>query len=50
MNYRPRVSRRPDGIYVAEGMLFHMPGHWQFRFDVQRGDKTERLSSDVEVE
>jgi hypothetical protein len=50
MNYRPRVSRRPDGVFVAEGMLFHMPGQWQLRFDVQRGDKTERLSSDIEVE
>ena len=25
MNYRARVFRKADGIYVAEGLLFHMP-------------------------
>jgi hypothetical protein len=50
MNYRPRVSRRPDGVYVAEGLLFHMPGQWQIRFDVQRGSQSERLSTDIELE
>jgi hypothetical protein len=50
MNYRPRVSRRPDGIYVAEGLLFHMPGQWELRFDVQRGGKSERLSVDIDLE
>jgi hypothetical protein len=50
MNYRPRVVRRPDGVHVADGLLFHMPGRWQIRFDVRRGDRTERLSADTDVE
>jgi len=50
MNYRPRVSRRSDGVYLAEGLLFHMPGHWQLRFDVARDGRTDRLSADVELD
>lgn len=50
MNYRAHVSRRPDGVYVAEGMLFHMPGLWQLMFDVERGGKTERLMKDIDLE
>jgi hypothetical protein len=50
MNYRPRVSRKDDGTYVAEGLLFHMPGQWQLRFDVERGGRTERLSHDIDLQ
>jgi hypothetical protein len=50
MNYRPRVARAGDGVYVAQGLLFHMPGQWQLRFDVDRGGKTQRLSADIELE
>ena len=50
MNYRPRVSSQGDGRYRAEGLLFHMPGSWQFVFDVERPDRTERLTADVVVE
>jgi hypothetical protein len=50
MNYRARVSPRGDGRYRAEGLLFHMPGKWQFVFDVERPGRTERLTADVVVE
>jgi hypothetical protein len=50
MNYRARVFRKPDGIYVAEGLLFHMPGLWQLMFDVERGDRMERLTTDIDLE
>jgi hypothetical protein len=50
MNYRAHVSRRPDGIYVAEGLLFHMPGLWQLMFDVERGGRMERLMQDIDLE
>lgn len=50
MNYRPRVLRIGPGTYMAEGLLFHMPGLWQLRFDVERGGRTERLSYDIELE
>ena len=50
MNYRARVFRKPDGIYVAEGLLFHMPGLWQLMFDVERGGRMERLTTDIDLE
>ena len=50
MNYRARVFRKADGIYVAEGLLFHMPGLWQLMFDVDRGGRMERLTTDIDLE
>jgi hypothetical protein len=50
MNYRARVAPQGDGRYRAEGLLFHMPGKWQFVFDVERAGRTERLTADVTVE
>jgi hypothetical protein len=50
MNYRARVSRQGEGRYLAEGLLFHMPGRWQFVFDVERPARVERLTHDVVVE
>jgi len=50
MNYRARVFRKADGIYVAEGLLFHMPGLWQLMFDVERGGRMERLTTDIDLE
>jgi hypothetical protein len=50
MNYRAKVSPKGDGRYLAEGLLFHMPGHWRLIFDVERGGKTERLTADLNLE
>ena len=50
MNYRARVAPQGEGRYRAEGLLFHMPGKWQFLFDVERPGGTERLTADVLVE
>ena len=50
MNYRARVSPQGDGRYVAEGLLFHMPGHWRLLFDVDGGGRTERLAADIALE
>ena len=50
MNYRARVAPQGDGRYRAEGLLFHMPGKWQFVFDLERPGRTERLTADVVVE
>lgn len=32
MNYKPTVQALGDGRFVAEGLLFHMPGRWRFLF------------------
>ena len=50
MNYRPRVVKKGDGLYVAEGLLFHMPGLWQLMFDVERGGRSDRLMTDIDLE
>jgi hypothetical protein len=50
MNYRPKVSTTSEGRYVAEGFLFHMPGRWELLFDVERGGRTERLSTEILLE
>ena len=50
MNYRAKVSPKGDGRYVAEGLLFHMPGEWRLLFDVERGGKTERLAANLNLE
>jgi hypothetical protein len=50
MNYRARVSTGRDGRYVAEGLLFHMPGRWRLLLDVERGAATERLAADIVLE
>jgi hypothetical protein len=50
MNYRARVSAAGDGRYIAEGLLFHMPGRWQLLFDVERDGRAERLTTDLVLE
>lgn len=49
MNRTPKLSRQPDGSYKAEGMLFHMAGHWELYFDIAQGGRTERAQVDVNL-
>jgi hypothetical protein len=49
MNRVPKLTAQPDGSTRAEGMLFHMPGHWELYFDIAQGGKTERAQVDVEL-
>ena len=50
MNYRPSLAPAGDGRYVADGLLFHMPGRWRLSFDVEREGRRVRLTTDVVVE
>jgi cytochrome c peroxidase len=45
MNYLPTVKSAGPGRWQAEGLMFHMPGKWQFVFFVEG----ERLSRDLIV-
>jgi len=49
MNRVPKISRQPDGSYKAEGMLFHMPGHWELYFDITQSGRTERAQVDIHL-
>ena len=46
MNYRTKVVSMGAGRFRSEGWLFHMPGRWEFLFDIG----TERLTHSVRVE
>ena len=46
MNYRPSLKPMGGGRYRSEGWLFHMPGRWEFLFDVDG----ERLTHSVRIE
>jgi hypothetical protein len=46
MNYLPSVEPMGGGRYRSEGWLFHMPGRWEFRFDIG----AERLTHSVRIE
>jgi len=49
MNYKPTVTREGPGRWRAEGLLLHMPGEWQFRFDLREDGNTERLTDTLVV-
>jgi hypothetical protein len=46
MNYRTKVVSKGAGRFHSEGWLFHMPGRWEFLFDID----TERLTHSVRIE
>ena len=46
MNYAPSVRALGGGRYRSEGWLFHMPGRWEFVFEVGG----ERLTDSVRLE
>ena len=35
MNYKPSIKPLGDGRFRAEGLLWHMSGRWEWRFDVR---------------
>jgi len=45
MNYKPTVKAVGPGRWQAEGLLFHMPGKWEFVFFVEG----ERMSRELIV-
>jgi len=46
MNYRPSVTPQGAGRFRSEGWVFHMPGRWEFMFDVGG----ERLADSLRLE
>ena len=47
MNYKAVVKAGEGGRYLAEGMMFHMPGKWDFIFEVRGGGKADRMTQSV---
>ena len=51
MNYRATVQALGDGRYLAEGLMFHMPGRWRVMFELPAaaGQPALRLAHEIEV-
>jgi YtkA-like len=47
MNYKTSVTATGAGQYRARGLLFHMPGRWEYIFEVRAAGVTERLTTSV---
>ncbi len=50
MNYKTKVTSNGDGKYRAEGLMFHMPGRWEYIFEVRAGGTAgapERMTTSV---
>jgi hypothetical protein len=50
MDYRATVRPQGPGRFVVEGMLLHMPGRWEFSFDLNVGVDRETLRTDVTID
>jgi hypothetical protein len=49
MNRVPKVTRGSGTTWKAEGLLFHMSGHWELYVDITQGAATERAQMDVDL-
>ena len=50
MNYRPSVKSLGQGLYRAEGLMFHMPGRWELVFELRDGATPPlRLAQSLQV-
>jgi hypothetical protein len=49
MNYKPVVKALGNGRFEADGLMLHMPGVWEFRFDIERDGRTERLTRSINL-
>jgi hypothetical protein len=47
MNYKAVVKPAGGGRHDAAGLMFHMPGRWDFIFEVRAAGKTDRMTSTV---
>ena len=49
MNYLPSVVAEGGGRFRADGLLLHMPGRWEFAFDVADAKAREVLRATVDL-
>jgi len=46
MNYAPLLKPLGPGRWRAEGLMFHMPGKWEFVFEIRAAGRTDRVAHD----
>jgi len=49
MNYVPGLKALGPGRWRAEGLMFHMPGKWEFVFEIRAAGKSERLAHEYRL-
>lgn len=47
MNYTPQVTVLGSGRFAVERMVFHMPGLWEIRFEIEFEDRTVSYTHEV---
>jgi hypothetical protein len=47
MNYKPSLKPLGGGRWRAEGLLWHMSGRWELRFDVLHAGAKRSLTRDI---
>jgi hypothetical protein len=50
MNYVPSMQIVAEGLYRAEGLMLHMPGRWEFLFDLSADGRTDRLAAPFDLD
>jgi len=51
MNYKPSLTNPSPSRYRAEGLVLHMPGEWEFVFEVSGNDgRRERLTATYQAQ
>jgi cytochrome c peroxidase len=50
MNYAPALKALGPGRWRAEGLMFHMPGKWEFVFEIRAAGATDRLVSSFSLQ
>jgi hypothetical protein len=51
MNYQAVVKPAPaPGQYHAEGLMFHMPGRWEYIFEIRGGGTVDRITRPITLE
>jgi cytochrome c peroxidase len=49
MNYAPALKALAPGRWRAEGLMLHMPGRWEFVFEVRAAGATDRLAHPISL-
>ncbi|MGL6110134.1 MAG: FixH family protein [Rubrivivax sp.] len=50
MNYKPSVAALGNGLYRAEGLMFHMPGRWELAFELRGAGTPLRLAQTLQID
>jgi hypothetical protein len=50
MNYAPSVQALEGGRYRAEGLMLHMPGRWEFLFDLSADGRSDRVAAPFDLD